>query len=312
MLTARTQKTQYLKSVLRDLPRNSKKEVESAFKETILKFFDNPSSARNYPTPYFNYTYNSHNSLTAVREFRNWTLFNTQTNLYYLQTRYYDPAIRRFINADNYKLVPALAGQRGGLNMYAYALNNPVSYVDPSGQFAKLTPVFMAIKLMLFTPVGGVVTQAAVSAGCYIGMTVWAFGDLAFNNGQGAWADMNRIRWNPFNRDEHLVLASRNISFYRGMPVFRYGDRNRTDGFSYGVIGLGRGLTGTHIDHINVVRHEWGHNRQMMRLGLGGYTLAVAIPSVISARTDPGNHRNQWFERWADELGGAVWGARLS
>ena len=58
------------------------------------------------------------------------------TGFYYLQTRFYDPRVRRFINADNYMLVPLLAQQQGGLNMYAYALNNPIRYWDPSGQSA--------------------------------------------------------------------------------------------------------------------------------------------------------------------------------
>jgi len=58
------------------------------------------------------------------------------TGLVYMNTRYYDPAIRRFINADNYMLLGLLAGQRGGVNMYAYALNDPINHVDPSGQLA--------------------------------------------------------------------------------------------------------------------------------------------------------------------------------
>jgi len=76
------------------------------------------------------------------------------TGFYYLQTRYYDPAIRRFINADNYKLVPALAGQRGGLNMYAYALNNPVSYVDPSGQFAITIAIVALVGIIALCVIG--------------------------------------------------------------------------------------------------------------------------------------------------------------
>jgi len=35
-------------------------------------------------------------------------------------------------------LLPVLAGQMGGLNMFAYALNNPVMYWDPTGEIAKL------------------------------------------------------------------------------------------------------------------------------------------------------------------------------
>ena len=43
--------------------------------------------------------------------------YDNETGFYYLQTRYYDPEIRRFINADNYELIPALikrmqSGQR--------------------------------------------------------------------------------------------------------------------------------------------------------------------------------------------------------
>ena len=59
--------------------------------------------------------------------------YDTETGFYYLQTRYYDPTICRFINADNYELVSQLAGSKE-LNMYAYCRNNPIMYTDATGE----------------------------------------------------------------------------------------------------------------------------------------------------------------------------------
>ena len=56
--------------------------------------------------------------------------YDTETGFYYLQSRYYDPAIRRFINADGYVNAN---GDILGFNMYAYCGNNPVMYSDPTG-----------------------------------------------------------------------------------------------------------------------------------------------------------------------------------
>ncbi len=50
-----------------------------------------------------------------------------------MQTRYYDPTICRFINADNYELVAQLSV--GELNMYAYCGNNPIMYTDETGEW---------------------------------------------------------------------------------------------------------------------------------------------------------------------------------
>lgn len=57
--------------------------------------------------------------------------YDTETSLYYLQSRYYDPETCRFINADAY----VIAGNDyiQGTNMYAYCYNNPMMYSDPSG-----------------------------------------------------------------------------------------------------------------------------------------------------------------------------------
>ena len=57
-------------------------------------------------------------------------VYDQECNLYYLQSRYYDPSISRFLNADAY----ASTGQGIiGNNMFAYCQNNPVANYDPSG-----------------------------------------------------------------------------------------------------------------------------------------------------------------------------------
>ena len=61
--------------------------------------------------------------------------YDTETSLYYLQSRYYDPETGRFINMDTY----FIAGNDyiQGTNMYAYCYNNPIMYVDPTGYEVK-------------------------------------------------------------------------------------------------------------------------------------------------------------------------------
>ena len=63
--------------------------------------------------------------------------YDVETGLYYLQSRYYDPAIGRFINADGY----ASTGQGIiGCNMFAYCGNEPVDMIDSDGLFPVFPP----------------------------------------------------------------------------------------------------------------------------------------------------------------------------
>ncbi len=56
--------------------------------------------------------------------------YDTETGFYYLNSRYYDPEICRFINVDGYV---STGSALLGYNMFAYCLNNPISNVDSSG-----------------------------------------------------------------------------------------------------------------------------------------------------------------------------------
>ena len=58
--------------------------------------------------------------------------FDSETGFYYLQSRYYDPEVGRFLNADNIGYL----GEGSNLtsyNLFAYCGNNPVTGYDPAG-----------------------------------------------------------------------------------------------------------------------------------------------------------------------------------
>jgi RHS repeat-associated protein len=60
------------------------------------------------------------------------------TGLVYMQQRYYDPAIGRFLSVDP---VGPLDNPINHFGRYHYANNNPYKYVDPDGRIAFLIPV---------------------------------------------------------------------------------------------------------------------------------------------------------------------------
>ena len=83
------------------------------------------------------YTYDSWgNILTATGTMANTNpfryrgyYFDTETGLYYLQSRYYDAEVGRFLNADALLIDESVAT----LNLFSYCANTPTSYYDETG-----------------------------------------------------------------------------------------------------------------------------------------------------------------------------------
>lgn len=80
--------------------------------------------------------------------------YDTETDMYYLKTRYYDPEIGRFITIDG---VSYLAPNTiNGLNLYAYCNNNPVMRVDPEGNSSiSMSTIVDAVAALFEIAIGG-------------------------------------------------------------------------------------------------------------------------------------------------------------
>lgn len=76
------------------------------------------------------------NGVATINPFRyRGYYFDTETNFYYLQSRYYDPQTGRFINTDEPSCFAVMAPGTL-LNAFAYCGNNPVNDEDISGRLA--------------------------------------------------------------------------------------------------------------------------------------------------------------------------------
>ena len=75
----------------------------------------------------------NNNHIANINPFRYRSYYyDKEINLYYLNSRYYNPVWGRFINSDNYIISN---GSLFGSNMYLYCNNNFINYIDSTGYF---------------------------------------------------------------------------------------------------------------------------------------------------------------------------------
>ena len=143
-------------------------------------------------------------------------VYDHETGLYYLMSRYYDPQTGRFINADSLEYLDPES--INGLNLYSYCYNNPTMYVDPSGHMALwaciaigaivggilggftaaskeqdvltgiLTGAVLGAAVGAVIGIGGAVLSGAISS--FLGKTVNDLFSVALYGGEfGSWED---------------------------------------------------------------------------------------------------------------------------
>ena len=129
---------------------------------------------------------------------------DSETGLYYISSRYYDPEICRWINADGE--LSEVGGNIRGYNLFAYCFNNPVNMDDSTGKWPKWLSGALNV-------IGGALQ---VVAGATLGATVgWTgFGAVAAGflivNGtatvaQGVGQIVNHVTKSHVMREDNIV-----------------------------------------------------------------------------------------------------------
>ena len=195
--------------------------------------------------------------------------YDAETGLYYVSSRYYDPEIGRWINADS--VIADVGGSIQGYNMFAYCFNNPVNMTDSSGHWPQwIKDAVDWVNDKVIQPVVNFVKDIA--------------------------EDINNFDSN--NESEEKVLESNYFSSYKGVPVIRTnGDRSG----SFGAIFLTR-ETNNRSNPEDVIRHEYGHTKQLEQLGIVNYALCIGLPSWQQWGT--GEYYSKPWEITADIYGG--------
>ena len=112
--------------------------------------------------------------------------YDEDTGLYYLNARYYNPKLRRFISPDNSAYLDT--GNPQGLNLYAYCGNDPVSHSDPSGRFVLSS---FLIGLGIAIGIGAIAGAAAYAASEVISLAItgdwsWSWAQFVGSTAGGA------------------------------------------------------------------------------------------------------------------------------
>ena len=95
-------------------------------------------------------------------------VYDRESYLYYLKSRYYNPRLGRFISMDEVSYVNPK--DINGLNLYAYCNNNSIMYYDPSGRLP-ITAIVVGAALTLAYMIKG--ASQAYNTSTELGITGW-------------------------------------------------------------------------------------------------------------------------------------------
>ena len=171
--------------------------------------------------------------------------FDSETGLHYNWHRYYDPGLGRYLRPDPIGLV-------GGIDLYGYAGNDPVSVVDPWGlvQWSGTS-----IQVSAIAEIGATFTRYHLESECINNrkaiITVWAVGPsvglgvkASATVSTATFEDYN-TRIKPDNFNGWFLMGAAGITAHPGIPV-------RPPGLSIlPGAGPGVGISGSYIRLVN-------------------------------------------------------------
>ncbi len=129
--------------------------------------------------------------------------YDNETSFYFLQSRYYDSVVGRFINADDVETVSCFSNVIDA-NLFAYCQNDPVSNTDATGSMLeqKLAEIFLSA-------VFGMVFQLFMDLALYLARKIFYGDKTEFSAEPGDYVEQ-ALSWaidclNPFSKKKRII-----------------------------------------------------------------------------------------------------------
>ena len=197
--------------------------------------------------------------------------YDSETRLYYLNSRFYSPELCRFITIDDYSYLDLES--IGSISLYCYCMNNPIMMIDPSGHKSKFWRNVLDIGLYVVSAVVSVGVSVVLIANGVNPMLAVAAGVATF----GALNNLtNAIYYNCFS-DENNGANITSSSYTEDGYI------NRWDRLDYT-----KANTQEENYNLNARRYFSEYNLHMWGWYASGWALDKNIP-IISSIADSCN-----------------------
>lgn len=216
--------------------------------------------------------------------------------------RLYDPLLGRFLSPDNYVQQP---DNSQNFNRYSYCLNNPLKYIDPSGEF--YWTFFSAIADLAHNIFNHGLNVSQYSWNKTV--NAWKIDISMFKGNFGqilnkwTWGFTNSCIGNTLGHTLNVLGFVDDVSDMEGMVAVDIGDILKNGhAFTIGPYSFGpEGYEATWKDHTFV--HEYGHYIQSQIIG-PAFLPTIGVPSLASTMGIGGSdHLRRWFEVDASRRG---------
>ena len=245
-------------------------------------------------------------------------VYDHETGLYYLQSRYYNPTIRQFISADAVETLNADYENINQYNMFAYCFNNPVNMYDDAGTWPDWASIAKKIAGgVAAVAVGAVVVAAtaatggaatAFAAAAVAGLKAAAVsGAVSAAINAGSSAIQHRVSTGSWKGVEEAVVDGAVNGFANGFMA---------SGISYGtahVAGYMTSTTGIFQRQVTYGNNNFLFGTNELTIWRHGSNFRIDASAKIglhyhlrTATVGIGQHRTEWIPQITGAISGFV------